>query len=78
MLVRAFVGTSVLVRGKQAGNEISLFLSYLVLGLLFARALDALSLPEQVISKRLFLEVKCMEMATKQTSEEKAGVCVAK
>lgn len=75
MLVRAFVGTSVLVRGKQTGNEISLFLSYLVLGLLFARALDALSLPEQVISKRLFLEVKCMEMATKQTSEEK-GKCL--
>lgn len=33
MLVRAFVGMSVLVRGKQTGNEISLFLSYLVLGL---------------------------------------------
>lgn len=57
------VGTSVLIRGKKTGDEISLLLSYLVLGLLFARAFDALSLPEQVIRKRLFLEVKCVEMA---------------
>lgn len=55
---------SVLVRDKQTGDGILLFLSCLILGLLFALALDALSLPEQMISKRLFLEVKCMEMAT--------------
>lgn len=53
-----------LVRDKQTGDGILLFLSYLILGLLVAQALDTLSLPEQMISKRLFLEVKCMEMAT--------------
>lgn len=42
---------SVLVRGKRT-DGILLFLSCLVLGLLFARALDALSVPEQMISKR--------------------------
>lgn len=54
----------VLLRDKQTGDGILLFLSYLILGLLFAQALDALSLPEQMISKRLFLEAKCLEMAT--------------
>lgn len=75
MLVRAFVGTSVL---EGVSRQVMRFHSSCptwVLGLLFARALDALSLPEQVINKRLFLEVKCMEMATKQTSEEK-GRCL--
>ena len=42
---------SVLVRGKRTDDGISLFLSYLVLGLLFAQALDARTVPEQVISK---------------------------
>lgn len=64
---------NVLVRGKQIGDVILLFLSYLILGLLFAQALGALLLPEQMISKRLFVEVKC-----DKPMKKKAGVCLAK
>lgn len=64
---------SVLVRGKQKGDVILMFLSYLILSLLFAQALDALLLPEQMISKRLFIKVKCYKPMKK-----KAGVCLAK
>lgn len=64
---------SVLVRGKQTGDVVLLFLSCLILSLLFAQALDALLLPEQMISKRVFIEVKCYKAMKKKT-----GVYLAK
>lgn len=65
-----------LVRDKQTGDGILLFLSCLILGLLFALALDALSLPEQMISKTLSRSE--MHGNGYIPMKKKAGVCLAK